>query len=190
MTMAGKPMKRSRKASLVMMGTVPFLLAACENSERALVYRTVSECQRDQVLTTEECETRFTRAGYESERVAPRYRSESDCEADFGPQQCQSSGRYFIPLMRGVLVKDPRPAPNEEEESGSGGGGGSYYRSVAQPLYESRDDKGMLRTPDNDKVSRLSGPVEVKESYLHAKPTARVVSRGGFGRAAAARAGG
>ena len=194
--MADKPMKRSRKASLVLMGTVPFLLAACENSERALVYRTVSECQRDQVLTSEECETRFTRAGYESERVAPRYRNQQDCEADFGPQQCQSSSGYFIPLMRGVLVKDPRPALNEDEQgsagagAGGGGGGGSYYSSVAQPLYESRDDKGMLRTPDNDKVSRLSGPVEVKESYLQAKPTARVVSRGGFGRAAAARAGG
>ena len=185
MAMADKPMKRSRKASLVLMGTVPFLLAACENSERALVYRTVSECQRAQVLTSEECETRFTRAGYESERVAPRYRTQQDCEADFGPQQCQPSSGYFIPLMRGVLVKDPRPAPNDDEQGGAG-----YYSSVAQPLYESRDDKGVLRTPDNDKVSRLSGPVEVKESYLQAKPTARVVSRGGFGRAAAARAGG
>ena len=184
-------MKRSRKASLVLMGTVPFLLAACENSERALVYRTQSECQRDQVLSAEECANRFTRASYESERVAPRYRNERDCEADFGPQSCQSNGAYFIPFMRGVLVKDPRPAPNQEEESGgaSGGGGGSYYH-VSQPLYESRDDKGMLRTPDNNKVSRLSGPVEVKESFLRAKPTARVVSRGGFGRAAAARAGG
>ena len=182
-------MKRSRKASLVMMSTVPFLLAACENSERALVYRTLSECQRDQVLTTEECETRFANAGYESGRVAPRYRTVSDCEADFGPQSCHASGAYFSPLMRGVLIKDPRPDPKQEEESsGTNGGGGYHY--VSQPLYESRDDKGMLRTPDNNKVSRLSGPVEVKESFLRAKPTARVVSRGGFGRAAAARAGG
>lgn len=188
MAMSGKSMKRSRKASLVMMGTVPFLLAACENSERALVYRTVSECHRDQVLSAEQCESQFARAGYESSRVAPRYGHIGDCQADFGPGNCQMSGRHYIPQMRGMLVSDPRPDPEEEASGASASGSGRYY--VPQPLYEARDDKGMLRSPDNQKVSRLSGPVVVKESLLQAKPKARVVSRGGFGRAAAARAGG
>ena len=184
-------MKRSRKASLVMMGTVPCLLAACENSERVLVYRSLEECAAAGILSSQQCYAEFSKARYESERVAPRYRRVEDCQADFGSQQCQPNGSHFIPLMRGVLVKDPRPAPEDEEGSSTGGGsagGGRYF--VTQPLYESRDDKGMLRTADNRNVSRLSGAYDVKSSLLDAKPSAKLVSRGGFGRAAAARAGG
>jgi uncharacterized protein YgiB involved in biofilm formation len=166
-------MKRSRRASLVLMSATPFLMLACEKDEPALIYRTAEECKRVGLLTSAECDSQFAWASDESERIAPRYSLRDDCEGDFGAYGCRPHGSHYIPLMAGVLARRV-----------AAGAANALPLSNPQPLYESMNDRGMLRTAGNQEVSRLTGPVHVASALLRPTQAARVVSRGGFGRGA------
>ncbi|MBI2380618.1 MAG: DUF1190 domain-containing protein [Gammaproteobacteria bacterium] len=179
-------MKRSRLLRLVLMGTAPFALTACDEPQPAVVYGSVEECVKDGTLKPEECQTEYARAAEAHERVAPRYTSYQACVADFGADQCQaapSGGGWFMPAMAGFMAA--RLLDNRRDRDERYYGSSGFYTS--QPLYRSRADRGHWRTAADVPVASRSGKVEV--SRYDAKPPAKAVTvnRGGFGSQAAAR---
>lgn len=164
-------MKRSRSVKLVAMGTGLLLVAACEEAKvDTALFESVKQCET-LGFTAQECEANYKSAQQMHVNVAPKYTSRTDCETDFGAEQCEvapqrttSGGGVFMPLMAGYMM-------------GSMLGGGR-----SQPLYKSRDDRSNFRTADNKKVGSAVGRTQVSKSATRT-PAAktRTVSRGGFG---------
>lgn len=163
-------MKRSSRASLVLLGSAPFWMLACEKQEPGVIYRTAEECKRAGHLAPEECERAFEWASDESERIAPRYAQESDCEADFGAFGCHPNGPYFQPRMAGMLARSILTSGRD-----------STALRNPQPLFESTRERGMLRTAGNVAVGRQTGALDVEAPAFRPIQRAQVISRGGFG---------
>ena len=168
-------MKRSKSIALVMMGAGAIALTACEEAQvDANVFRDVEQCVDQPGASRAACEESFNIAAGQHAAVAPKYVDKTDCEADFGAEQCeaapyqtQSGGSVFMPLMMGYMM-------------GSMLGGGRGFG--AQPLYRSADSPGTFRTADNKSVGTTTGATKVARSAT-ARPTAKTstMSRGGFG---------
>jgi uncharacterized protein YgiB involved in biofilm formation len=178
-------MKRSNSIALIMMSASAIALTACEEPRvDAAVYDSVQQCIDDSEISKispDQCKQQFAAASEQHAKVAPKYTSQADCEADFGAEQCEnapyqtrSGGSIFMPLMAGYMM-------------GRMMGGRSGVAS--QPLYRSGDDRKNFRTADNRKVGSAKGFTTVARSATKA-PSAKTstTSRGGFG--ARARAGG
>jgi len=176
-------MKRSKTIALVMMSASTIALTACDEPRvDAAVYDSVQQCIDDSKfsqISPEQCEAQFAAASKQHAKVAPKYTSQADCEADFGNGQCEtapyqtrSGGSVFMPLMMGYMMG---------RMMGNG--------VAAQPLYRSSDDRANYRTADNRKVGPAKGFTTVARSATRA-PSVKTstVSRGGFG--SRARAGG
>lgn len=171
-------MKRSRSIGLVTMGAGMIALTACEEPPvDALVFDSLQQCLADNDLTREQCEANYQEALRGHVATAPKYASKQACEADFGtekceqaPQQTQSGGSVFMPLMMGYMM-------------GSMLAGRSGV--ATQPLYRSADDSKTWRTADNQKVGTTTGRTQVARSVTRA-PTVKTstVARGGFGASA------
>lgn len=178
-------MKRSRILRLVLMGTAPFALTACDEPQPAVVYGSVEECVKDGELKPEECRAEYAQAAEAHQRVAPRYPRLDACVADFGASQCQAApggGGWFMPAMAGFMAA--RLLDSRDDRHYSGGYYGNYR---SQPLYRSRADRGHWRTATDVPVASRSGKVNVS-SYDSKPPTKAVtIKRGGFGSQAAAR---
>lgn len=171
-------MKRSKSVALLAMGASVIALTACEEPQvDALVFESLQQCLANQDVSREQCEADFKAAKEQHAQVAPKYTSKEACEADFGsascetaPQQTQSGGSVFMPLMMGYMM-------------------GSMLNNRAgvapQPLYRSADDAKAFRTADNTRVGTQTGRVQVASSAAKA-PTMKTstVSRGGFGASA------
>lgn len=174
-------MKRSKHLKLALMGASALTLVACDNAEDVGVFETVNQCAAQEGFGKQGCETSFAQAQAKHASVAPKYTSAADCEADFGaakceiaPQQTQSGGSVFMPMMMGYMV-------------GNMLGGNS--RVSPQPLYRSKTDPKNFRTGDNNKVSGKTGLTKVASSVARAPSTkTSTIRRGGFG-AGARRAG-
>ena len=90
-------MKRSRYVALLAMGASAMALSACGESETpAGVYTSMDQCIADKQFTDAECRKAFDTAKEEHKKVAPKYASKTECEADFGaglpsdgPAACQ-----------------------------------------------------------------------------------------------------
>ena len=168
-------MKRSRSVALVMMSASAIALSACEEPQvDAALFDSIQQCIDNKDFSAEICESNFVAAREQHAQVAPKYRSQADCEADFGGEQCEtapyrteSGGSVFMPLMMGYMMG-----------SMLGGRGGM----AAQPLYRSADDPKSFRTADNKNVGGRTGVTKVARSAT-ARPSAKAstVSRGGFG---------
>lgn len=201
-------MKRSRLVRLALMGSTPFMLAACgEEPKPGYVYSSVQDCLLQGQLGEAECRAEFDAAQAEHQRTAPRYKSQADCEADFGAQACQAAPQatggtgWFMPAMAGFLVGQmmnrPGLAPQVRPEDCRNrpgdaqcrsGGTGTYARAFgSQPLYRSRDDWRNFRTAGNHPVAERTGFAYVDADATKPQAAAKAVSRGGFGRAASAR---
>lgn len=177
-------MKRSKKAALVLMvPATTFLLAGCsEEPEQAMVFSAPSECYEGGFSSPEACIADFKAAQAMHPQVAPKYLSKAECEADFGPGQCEtapqqttSGGSVFMPMMMGYMMGSMLSRTQA---------GGSV---PTQPLYKSRDDRSTFRTASNQPLAKNSGLVSVKPSQM--KPqVGQLVQRGGFGQQAAMRA--
>lgn len=177
-------MKRSKSIALIMMSASAVALTACEESRvDAAVYNSLQQCIDDTKmsnLSPDQCKQEFAAANEQHAKVAPKYTSKTDCEADFGAGQCEdapyrtrSGGSVFMPLMAGYMM-------------GRMMGGSSV---ASQPLYRSGDDRKNFRTADNRKVGSATGFTTVARSTTKApKAKTSTMSRGGFG--ARARAGG
>lgn len=167
-------MKRSKHLKLALMGASALTLVACDNAKEVGVFETVDQCTAEEGFNIQSCEASLALARAKHVNVAPKYTSAADCEADFGaancetaPQQTQSGGSVFMPMMMGYMV-------------GSMLGGNS--RASTQPLYRSKNDPTNFRTGDNSKVAGKTGLTKVAASVARAPSTkTSTIRRGGFG---------
>ena len=176
-------MKRSRTLTLALMSATALTLAACDNPEEVGVFETVEQCATQDGFNIDACEANMKQAQAEHVRVAPKYTSAADCEADFGTEQCEtapqkttSGGSVFMPLMMGYMMGNML---------------GGRSGAATQPLYRSKDDPKNFRTGDNQKVSGKTGISKVPGQVARAPSTkTSTIKRGGFGSAARASSGG
>ncbi|CCQ73393.1 DUF1190 domain-containing protein [Magnetospira sp. QH-2] len=164
-------MKRSRHVALVMMGASALALTACEESQVDVgVFESVDQCMITPGMTKELCTESLAASQEQHAKVAPKYTSKGDCEADFGAGQCedspyqtQSGGSVFMPMMMGFMM-------------------GQMMAGRSQPLYRSSDDAKSYRTADNKTVASKTGMTKVPQS-LTKTPSVKTstMRRGGFG---------
>ena len=171
-------MKRSRSVKLMTMGASVLALTACgESEQQAGVFSSVSECVRSGVYTKEQCDAAAKQAREQHPKVAPKYKSVADCEADFGAGKCQeapyrtsSGGLVWMPFLVGYMMASRM---------------GPAGRFGSQPLYRSKDDPGRFRTANNQPIPGKTGIVKVPASATR-PPANRLYTsrRGGFGASA------
>lgn len=172
-------MKRWNSISVVMMmGVSAIALSACEEPKvDAAVYDSVEQCIKDPSVPRGECEQSYKEARTQHAAVAPKYSSESDCQAEFGVGKCEqapyrtsSGGSVFMPLMMGYMMGSML------------GGRRSMY---AQPLYRSAKSPKSFRTADNRSVGSTMGRTRVARSATN-RPSFKssTIRRGGFGTSA------
>jgi uncharacterized protein YgiB involved in biofilm formation len=167
-------MKRSRYVALLAMGASALALSACGETETpAGVYTSVDQCVSDKQFSEDECRKAFAQAKEEHKKVAPKYASKADCEADFGAGNCEEapyrtqSGSYtYMPLLVGYML-------------GRTIGGQPGF--APQPLYRTPGDS-TFRTGDNRPVTSKTGLQPVPSSTTSSAFKSSTVSRGGFGR--------
>lgn len=184
-------MKRSRSIELALMGGVPLLLAGCSHAhhDTPLLYQDLQQCIADGKVPAVTCEEGYEQALLAQER-APRYGTQSACEATYGDSQCrvvhEGSSSWFVPAAAGFLIgralshHDPYYGYGSGWSGYSGGWSGAAGYS-GQPVYRVRGDRGEWRTLDGQRFgpgARGPGAHTVSET----------LSRGGYGRTAAARA--
>jgi uncharacterized protein YgiB involved in biofilm formation len=175
-------MKRSKSLKLALMSATVLTVAACDNPEEVAIFETLDQCINQAGFEREYCEANMQTAKQEHVRVAPKYTSVGDCEADFGPEQCetapqttQNGGSVFMPLMMGYMM---------------GSMLSNNSRVATQPLYRSKDNPANFRTADNQKIAGKTGITKVPGSVTKAPTTkTRTTRRGGFGAAARATTG-
>ena len=175
-------MKRSRSLKLALMSASVLTLSACDNAEDVAIFENLEQCVSQDGFSREACETNMETAQKEHVRVAPKYNSVADCEADFGaakceiaPQQTSSGGSIFMPLMMGYMMGSMLSGPS---------------RVATQPLYRSKDNPGNFRTADNKKVAGKTGLAKAPASATKPPTTkTRTVRRNGFGATASRSAG-
>ncbi|NDV91432.1 DUF1190 family protein [Alteromonas sp. 345S023] len=170
-------MRKSFALKPLAVGVAGVLLSACsDNRQDAKIYTSVDECKQDFPSAVEKCEAAYQTATSEAMRTSPRFRSEYDCEHEFGPNQCQAvntnNGSFFMPFMAGFMVSQLL-SPNR------------YY---SQPLYTSYSYNSPFRsrwvTADGQV---FSGDIRkrnyrVRPDSFKPKPTVnRTMKRGGFG---------
>ena len=158
-------------------------IAACDDPQDVASFENVDQCASTDGFSRDDCEANLKQAQLEHTRVAPKYTSIADCEADFGAEQCEvapqqttTGGSVFMPLMMGYMMGSML--------------GGNRAGIATQPLYRSVDDGKTFRTGDNQKIGSKTGVSKVSGRIARAPSTkTRTVRRGGFG-ANAARMGG
>jgi len=103
-------MKRSRTAALLLMGTAPLLLTACdsENVAREGLYTSVEACVA-QTNDSHTCKQAFAKAEQEAVATAPRFADRESCEASYGKENCterrdNQHHSFFGPLMTGFFL--------------------------------------------------------------------------------------
>lgn len=183
-------MKRSRTATLLLMGSAPLLLTACNSDSEASrqgLYTSVESC----VAATNDsatCKQAFAKAQQEATTEAPHYASRAECEANYGADKCversdNGNHSFFGPMMTGFFL-------SQMLRNGTAAGGFS-----SAPAF--RDSQGGWRRPDPNGGAG-SGGVYTGGAYrggtgsamvpIDATPDRAVtVSRGGFGESAGSR---
>jgi uncharacterized protein YgiB involved in biofilm formation len=104
-------MKRSRTATLLLMGSAPLLLSACGSNEpdhtRSGLYTSVEACTAA-THDVNTCSDAYLKAHQQAEAEAPAYASATACEADYGRDQCVQNNvnghSFFGPLMAGFML--------------------------------------------------------------------------------------
>lgn len=167
-------MKRSTQiglaaAGVLMVATVWSLTG--EDAEENLVYNSLSECQAGGQLSMQQCETAFSDAAAARLKDAPKYRNQSECEAQYGANGCSTASiggaQFFIPALAGFMLArglsgaqaqpllppttaacppgSPQPecqqARSSSSSSSSGGGGGSG--SSRSRAYSTTSGRGL-----------------------------------------------
>lgn len=174
-------MKRSKSLKIALMGASVLAMTACDQpDEVAAIFEDIDQCAQHDSMDRQECRANFELAEEEHIRTAPKYTSIAECQADFGPEQCEqapmqtsSGGSVFMPLMMGYMM-------------GSMLSSGTRSNVATQPLYRSKDDPKSFRTADNQKVSSKTGVQTVSRDVTQRPSTkTSTVRRGGFGSTAA-----
>ncbi|WP_199091254.1 DUF1190 domain-containing protein [Bosea sp. ASV33] len=193
-------MKRSSQIGL---GAAGVLLVATvwsmtsDSQEENLVYDSLSDCRAAGQLTAQQCETAFSEATAARLKDAPKFQSQTACEAQYGANGCGSAtiggAQYFIPALAGFMLArglsggqaqaQPLMPPTTSacppgstqpecqqarSSSGSSGGGGSYGSSSHSRAYSTTSGRNV--------TAAFAGG-----SRGGSVSTTSVSSRGGFG---------
>lgn len=168
-------MRKQFRPKPLALGIAAVFISACsDNRQDAQVYVSPQECEEDNPGFAEQCETAYQQALIEAERTAPKYRSEYDCEYEFGANQCRyverDSGSFFMPFMAGYMLSNlmsPR-----------------YHYS---PLFTSYSRYSPYRNRWIGSDGHVFGDYnrksfKVRSDTFKPKPTvSRTIKRGGFG---------
>ena len=104
-------MKRSSQIGLAAAGVL--LVATVwsmtgEDPQENLVYNSLSDCRAAGQLTAQQCETAFSEATAARLKDAPKFQSQTACEAQYGANGCSSAtiggAQYFIPALAGFML--------------------------------------------------------------------------------------
>lgn len=104
-------MKRSSQIGLAAAGVL--LVATVwsmtgDDGEENIVYNNLSDCRTAGKLTAQQCETAFSEATAARLKDAPKFRSQNECEAQYGANGCGSASiggaQYFIPALAGFML--------------------------------------------------------------------------------------
>ncbi|WP_018983072.1 DUF1190 family protein [Salinimonas chungwhensis] len=170
-------MRKSVAVKPLAVGVAGMFLSACtDNRQQADIYTSVEDCTSANPDATQECQAAYQQAVEEAARTSPKFSTVSDCEYEFGDNQCRQvstdNGSFFMPFMAGYMVSQllsPR----------------SYY---SQPLFTSSSRYSPFRSRWVTADGHIfSGDVRkrnyrVNSSTFKPKPTvSRTISRGGFG---------
>jgi uncharacterized protein YgiB involved in biofilm formation len=145
----------------------------------------MENCITSGEFTEEQCRQLEDEAMRNHLNSVPRYRSQQECIAEFGPNQCEQrqtafGGGVWMPLMLGFLAGRALD------------GHSNRYQSSA--LYSSRSDPNALRTSRNYRVDRNYGgkaklptwastpSYSRDQTSFGTRSRTQAVSRGGFGR--------
>lgn len=163
-------MKRSTQIGLAAVGVV--LVATIwsrsgEDTQENLVYNSLGDCRAGGQLSAQQCETAFSEATAARLKDAPKYSTQSQCEAQYGANGCSTASiggaQYFIPALAGFMLarglagaqaqpllpptaaacppNSPLPECQQARaasSSSSSGGGGSYGGSSSSSSSRSR----------------------------------------------------
>lgn len=190
-------MKRSRSINLARMRKAPLntakplalaitaaSLASCGGSTKeSQVYSDVEHCSTENPGLEQQCEMAYLEALDVAADSGPKYRSEYDCEKDFGNHNCHayqstSNNNWFVPLMAGFMFAKLTDNHN-------------YYRGA--PLYTSYSPYSPYynrwTTVDGwDYGHRRYGSIRTSKKAFEPKPkVTKTISRGGFGSKVAAK---
>ena len=185
-------MKRSRNIQLALMSTVPLFLTACDppySTPSPLIYQTVQQCIDDGKVGVEACRQEYDKALERHAREAPRFAILDDCIAKYGSDQCRDvrtadGQHWFMPALAGYMIGSMIQRHRDEDRRDYSYGYSSGWGSGGHPLYRERGDRAAWRTGEGSAVGYGSGA----RGPSAAPTTADTLSRGGFGRASAARA--
>lgn len=79
-----------------------------ETNPDAQAFSTAEECRAAPGMTNEVCDGAFASAQQTAVANAPRFDTQTSCEAQFGPSQCRSTNwngaSVFVPVLVGALV--------------------------------------------------------------------------------------
>ena len=99
-------MKRSKKLSLVLMGTILSAnLTGCgeETKEEVSIFKNQQECIQGG-FTAEQC----AKMEADAKANSPKFSKREECEAEFGKEMCSggtdSSGSFWMPALMGFMV--------------------------------------------------------------------------------------
>lgn len=191
-------MKRTSKLKLTLMLGAGVGLSGCgESDESALLFKDVDDCEQWGVERFE-CEVQYQEALANHYIEAPKYTSESNCESDFGFDQCErDNNSIWRPIMAGFMIGLVAEAVDEaldyakkkKRKKYAHFGGSSYGGS--KPLYRAKDDFFSFRNSNNQTIGSINnrGSIMVKKSKVKftSKPKSISRSRGGFGSRASSR---
>jgi len=158
-----------------MMSVSLIALTSCDEPKvDASIFKTLDQCKKDPLVSSDECVSNFKEARNQHAAVAPKYASKADCQADFGEAKCEqapyrtsSGGSVFMPMMMGYMM---------------GSMMGGRRSMMSQPLYQSAQSPNSFRTADNRNVGSTTGRTRVANSATN-RPSfkSRTRARGGFG---------
>jgi uncharacterized protein YgiB involved in biofilm formation len=182
-------MKRSKTLQITsLMATASFSLAACgapqvavPDPEPALAYTSLDECKAANDISDAECDAADANARAQAAETAPRYATQSECEGQWGPDQCrpnnQGGGSFFTPLLTGFVI-------GQLLNGGGYRGGGALYRD-RDGNYQNGYGGGYLsrdyRTGRQIANGRDYGTDVARQAPSRVQSRTTVVSRGGFG---------
>ncbi len=172
-------LSRMRKTAAVAITAIA--LIGCDEEEVTVV-SSVEECAQKTKLSSEECQKAYDQAMAESTKAAPKYTSISDCEAEFGMEQCQgdAQGYNYYPMMDGFMVGLDMVDLVA----------GYYYHPVYLYHGPSSTMRGRYMTASGDSLGRpgqRSYSVSGSSMRTSTPRSTSTMSRGGFGKAAVAR---
>ncbi|CAN5386857.1 DUF1190 domain-containing protein [soil metagenome] len=170
-----------------LMATASFSLAACgapqvaaPAPDPALAYTSLDDCRAANDVTDAECDTAYKAADDQAKQSAPRYASQSECEGQWGPDQCRplnnsGGGSFFGPLATGFII-------GQLMNGGGYRGGGALYRDRDGGYSNGYGGGYLSRDYRTGRTVANRNDVDVARSApARAQSRTTVVSRGGFG---------